>query len=508
MEATEIRRLCALGETSRVQYKLRVDSPAKIAAEIVAFANCRGGSILVGVEDKTGDIVGLTYDQVQQASRDIGNAANEIVCPTVYVQTDVVDVDGKLVLVVGVNEGVNKPYKDKGGNIWVKQGSDKRRIVENAEILSLFQESGNFRPDEKGVRRTSLSDIDMVLLNDYLVQYYGRRADEFALPLERLLQNLQIMTPDGQLTLAGLMFFGKNPQMYEPAFVVKAVSFFGNDMAGMDYRDSKDIVGTIPRMFSEGMSFLKANLHSVQAGQSFNSVGRLEVSEVALRELLQNALVHRDYLLQAPVRIMIFDDRVEIVSPGGLPSGMDIDSLLFGKTLQRNPLIANFCAKTMDYRGLGTGILRARKEERSIAFANDEGMQFLVRIDRPTARPSEYGNMVEESDPFDGYMLNARRNRLSVPSAGGRPAYDIRSRCPGLPKGEDYNAVRLLEYCRSPRRILDMMDAMGYDSRTSFRRRLFTPLLDAGLLVPEFGDKINSPKQRYQTAIYLLSVPM
>ena len=73
--------------------------------------------------------------------------------------------------------------------------------------------------------------------------------------------------------------------------------------------------------------------------------------------------MHRDYLMQAPIRIMIFDNRVEIISPGGLPSGVDVESIRFGKTMQRNPLTATFCAKTMDYRGLGTGIIRAPQKK-------------------------------------------------------------------------------------------------------------------------------------------------
>lgn len=493
MNANEIKELCVLGENSKVQFKLKIDNPSKIAAEIVAFANYRGGNILIGVEDKTGEIVGLTYEEVQQISRDIGNAANNSVRPSIYLQTETVDVDGKIVLVVNVNEGINKPYKDQSGNIWIKQGSDKRRIVENAEILALFQESGSFRPDEKGVRRTSLNDIDMMLVNEYLEQYYGKRADEFGLPAEQLLQNLQIMTMDGRVTLAGLLFFGKHPQMFEPAFVIKAVSFFGNDMGGLEYRDSKDITGTIPRMFEAGMAFLNANLHSLQAGQSFNSVGKLEISEVALKEILQNALVHRDYLIQAPIRIMIFDNRVEIVSPGGLPKGVDIESIRFGKTMQRNPLMAAFCAKTMDYRGLGTGIIRAAKEVKSIKFVNDEGSQFKVIMQRPTDALDQhdtffYRDIASESRPE--YIVGGGNNH-NTPS-------DIRLLCPALGKGEEENARRVLLFCHIPQGILEMMEEVGYKSRTSFRRNVFTPLFEAGLLIPEYKDKPNSPKQRYR----------
>jgi len=501
MDANKIKELCALGENSKVQFKLRLDNPNKIAAEIVAFANYQGGVILIGVEDKTGEIVGLNYDQVQQLGRDIGNAANNSVRPTIYLQTETVDVDGKIVLVVNVAEGINKPYKDASGNIWIKQGSDKRRIMENDEILSMFQESGKYHADEHGVMRTQASDIDLMLLNDYLEQSYGKRADEFNLPLEQLLQNMQLMNSKGQLTLAGLLYFGKHPQMYEPAFVIKAVSFFGNDMGGLEYRDSKDITGTIPRMFNEGMAFLKANLHSLQAGQSFNSVGKLEISEIALRELLQNALVHRDYLIDAPIRILIFDDRVEIVSPGGLPNGVDVNSIRFGKTSQRNRLMATLCAKTMDYRGLGTGIIRATKEVRDIEFVNDKGSQFKVVIKRPVvglSYPQTSGSDLIVSDGLPSQPYNLGYRQIAAPDMrfGSLP---VRQLCPSLPKGEDENAIRILQLCQMPQGILEMMEATGYKSRTSFRRRILDPLIGAGLIEPELKDKPNSPKQRYRT---------
>lgn len=497
MNAKEIKELCALGENSKVQFKLRVDNPSKIAAEIIAFANYRGGTILVGVEDTTGEIIGLTYEQVQQAGRDVGNAATNHVRPTVYLQTETVNVDGKIVLVVNVDEGIDKPYKDLSGNIWIKQGGDKRRVVENSEMLALFQASGSFRPDEKGVRRTTINDIDLMQVNEYLEKYYGKRVDEFGLPIEQLLQNLQIMTENGRATLAGLMFFGKHPQMFEPAFMVKAVSFFGNDMGGLEYRDSKDLTGTIPRMFEAGMAFLNANLHSLQAGQSFNSVGKLEISEVALKEIFQNALVHRDYLIQAPIRIMIFDNRVEIISPGGLPTGVDVESIRFGKTQQRNPLMATFCAKTMDYRGLGTGILRATKEVKNIEFVNDEGQQFQVIMRRPidtwSIPNSNVASIASESPlPYRQSDISSQVAEASMP--------DIRTLCPSLGKGDDKRAQRVLEFCRYPQGILEMMEVAGYQSRTSFRRRIFTPLLEAGLLIPEYKNSPNSPKQRYRSS--------
>ena len=100
-------------------------------------------------------------------------------------------------------------------------------------------------------------------------------------------------------------------------------------------------------------------------------------------ELLQNALVHRDYTRNAPVRLLIFDNRVEIISPGCLPDGLTVESIKLGTAVVRNPFVANFCAKMMPYRGLGSGIIRALREEPNLEFVNDsERMQFVSVINR------------------------------------------------------------------------------------------------------------------------------
>lgn len=98
--------------------------------------------------------------------------------------------------------------------------------------------------------------------------------------------------------------------------MVKAVSFFGNDLAGTQYRDSKEIFGNMPQLYDKTMAFLKANLHNVQEeGASFNTLGKLEIAEEVLEEVVQNALVHRDLLRPAPIRLFVFDNRVEVISP-------------------------------------------------------------------------------------------------------------------------------------------------------------------------------------------------
>lgn len=132
------------------------------------------------------------------------------------------------------------------------------------------------------------------------------------------------------------------------------------------------------------MNFLESNLRYMQKGQNFNFIGILEISKNALVEILVNALIHRDYFKNAPIRIMIFDNRVEIISPGKLPNSLTVEEVMFGNPVIRNPQMVKFSFHTMPFSGIGTGLIRALKEQPDIEFNNDiDGEQFIVKIPRP-----------------------------------------------------------------------------------------------------------------------------
>ncbi|MCA0335193.1 MAG: putative DNA binding domain-containing protein [Bacteroidetes bacterium] len=387
MNAIELLDIISTGETSKVQFKREIDNDDSIAAELIAFSNSKGGKILFGIEDKKGTVLGLDYQQLQSYNNRIATIANDKVKPQIFLFTEVVSIpsetDEKKILVVDVSEGIAKPYKDKNGAIWIKQGSDKRRLTDNNEQIRLFQQSGILYLDEMIIPQTSIDDIDFSKVEQYIKAIQKKETDEKTEISETLLKNLNILK-DGRLTLGGLLFFANNPQKYRPAFCVKAISFFGNSIGGTDYRSNKEIVGTIPEIFEETMSFFNANLQHVQESQNFNKTGKLEVSQTALEELLQNALVHRDYSKNSPVRVMIFDDRIEIVSPGSLPNSLTIENVKMGNAVVRNNLLVSYCSKLMNYRGFGSGVTRALEAQSNIELINDsEGEQFRVLIPRP-----------------------------------------------------------------------------------------------------------------------------
>jgi len=386
MDAVELHDIIRSGETSRIQFKREFDNQDKIAAEMIAMSNAKGGIIVFGVEDKTGVVVGLDYTGLQNTGNRAATIASDLVKPPVYIVTEVVSIGGngetesKKVLLVHIDEGLYKPYKDGNGTIWIKQGADKRKLTDNNEQIRLFQQSGILSVDEMPVANTSTDDINKVRVDEYVESIRLKMTERISDII--LYQNLNIVK-NSKLTLGGLLFFGKYPQKYKPAFCVKAISFVGNSIGGLSYRDSRDIIGTIPDLFKEGMLFFKQNLKYVQNGRNFNKPGIFEIAEIALEELLQNALVHRDYSKNAPVRLMIFDNRIEIVSPGCLPNSLTVENIKVGNAVMRNNLLASYCSKLLNYRGFGSGIVRALEQQPDIEFINDvAGEQFIVKIPR------------------------------------------------------------------------------------------------------------------------------
>ena len=162
----------------------------------------------------------------------------------------------------------------------------------------------------------------------------------------------------------------------------KAIRFPGNSIHVTDFLDSEDFAGPIRKQFDGAMAFVLRNLHKVQAGRGVNAPGVPEIPPVVFEELLVNALVHRDYLVSAPIRLFIFDNRIEIISPGHLPDNLTVDKIRAGNSNIRNPIIVSHVAKgLLPYRGLASGIQRAMESWPKIELADDrEGCLFKATI--------------------------------------------------------------------------------------------------------------------------------
>jgi ATP-dependent DNA helicase RecG len=160
------------------------------------------------------------------------------------------------------------------------------------------------------------------------------------------------------------------------------------------------------------MAFVLRNLHKIQAGQGVNALGVTEIPPVVFEELLVNALVHRDYFVSAPIRLFIFDNRIEIISPGHLPNSLTVEKMKTGNSNIRNPIMVSHVAKgILPYRGIASGIPRVLEEWSHIEFKDDhEGCLFTATILRATGSVSlkEAGGVSERLESRLEFWLKSK----------------------------------------------------------------------------------------------------
>ena len=201
---------------------------------------------------------------------------------------------------------------------------------------------------------------------------------------------MNLATEKGKLNLAGVLLFAERPEWILPQFVIKAIRYPGNEIHTTDYLDTEDFYGPIRKVFEEAQAFIMRNLHKVQAGRSVNSPGLPEIPPPAVEELLVNALVHRDYLVSAPIRLFVFDNRIEIVSPGHLPNNLTVEKIKAGNSNIRNPILVSYAAKgLLPYHGLGSGITRALRSWPHIDFVDDHESCLFTAVIRRVPMPSQ-----------------------------------------------------------------------------------------------------------------------
>jgi len=384
METTELLEIVAHGEDSRHQFKEDATNATALAAEIVAFANAGGGQIFIGVADD-GSIRPHDAASVRRLNQLIANAASTAVRPPINPLTENVPAATGTVIVITVSDGLSKPYMDNSGAIWVKSGSDKRKVTAREEMQRMFQSSQLVHGDDVPVPGTSIADIDTDYFREFFKIRFEQTLEEQDLSLAQVLSNMRLVNND-LLTVTGVLLFAKDPRALLPVFHVKAVCYPGNDIHDTSYLDSEDIFGRITTQFEGALGFVLRNLRREQHGRGVNSTGELEIPRIVLEELLANALIHRDYFVSAPIRIFVFDDRIEIISPGHLPNNLTVANIRSGNSNIRNPILTSYATKVLPYRGLGNGILRALKAYPAIEFVDDQDGNLFRAVIRRNAR--------------------------------------------------------------------------------------------------------------------------
>ena len=538
----DILKQIKAGEVSGVQFKERILDKYDIACELVAFSNSHGGKLVVGIKDKTGETNALSYSEVQETTNLLSDIASENVVPSILIKIDTVEVEDGYLVVATVKEGLNKPYHDNKGIVWVKNGADKRKVFDNAELAEMMTDCGSFAPDEAGVRDATVNDLDATTIKQFLGNRFDRVLEKKGLTgdafneasldmicsaiakghdCEKILRNLRFIRPDGTLTVAAMLLFGKYTQRWLPMMTAKCICFAGNSVGSKVFRDKvndADMEGNLLHQYDTIMDFFTRNLHNVQVGDEFNSMGKLEIPYTSLVEFTVNSLVHRSLNMKAPVRIFIFDNRVEIHSPGALPNGLTIDDIKAGTSMPRNMFLFNNAIYLLPYTGVGSGITRALDENIKVTFMNnDKSQEFVITVWREESNEVEEksnqvepkSNQVEDLDTrlrhsdtdLDTFEsdLDTRLRHSDTDLDTSDTDLDTRLRHSDTKKVSLSNKQRdIVNFCSVPRTTKEILDRIGVSMHSKNRERYITSLVAAGYLQMTNPDNPTASNQKYK----------
>ncbi len=355
------------GEDYRTEFK---ENLSGIEKDIVAFANAEGGNILVGVSDDN-KIKGIEITNRLKA--DALSIARNCDAP---IPIEVSEFGN--VLIATVPESERKPHRCSQG-FYLRIGSTSQKL-EVEEIRELFNRQGKLFFEEMVNTDFSMKDFGARKFNDFLKKAKVSRA----IPKKDLLYNLGLTNQKGQFKNAAILLFGKNPSRFIPQGIITCVLYKGTDKVNII--DRKDFRSDIISNYNDAYNFLYKNLklrYEIKGHGPRKEI--LEIPEEALKEVIINAICHRDYGEKGAVtQIDIFDDRVEISNPGGLI----IKESDFGKkSLSRNPLIFGLFQRVeelVEHVGSGIGRIRNAMHKAGLQEAKFEFTTFFtVTFTRP-----------------------------------------------------------------------------------------------------------------------------
>ena len=369
---TELLEMIRSGENSGVEFKRDEITNDQLARELVAFSNLEGGSVLLGVEDD-GSISGITRPNVEEW---VMTACRDKIRPSIIPFFEIIrDVaPTRDVAIVRVSRGytVQSVWHNNRNLYYIRVGSQSREPSQD-ELGRLFQQRGAFRAELRPVTGATLDDLDFRRLRDYFRRV--RRQDDLPEDGDRtawqtLLYNTEIMVDDG-VAVAGMLLFGNTPNRFLPQAGISGVAFPGivKDYAA---RERVTLRGPMVPLMDERGELLESGLveqaidfvrrNTGAAAILRDGIRREDIPLYpidVLRESIVNALIHRDYLLAATdIEISIFEDRVEIISPGSLTNGITISRMRTGCRAARNQLIKDAMGDYGYVEDIGLGVPR------------------------------------------------------------------------------------------------------------------------------------------------------
>ncbi|WP_121969722.1 RNA-binding domain-containing protein [Leptolyngbya sp. BC1307] len=441
------------GEGKTLELKAQLPRHDQIAKTVVAFANTSGGKLVIGVDDER-QVVGLAETDVLDLQDRVASIVFDRCSPAILPEIYSANVQGRLVLVVEVFRGNLLPYylKAAGKNegTYLRIGATNRR-ADFEHILELERQKRSQSFDEEVCREQVLSELDLTPL----MERFAERGKPLTAEKLRNLKLVQMEQGELWPTQGLMILLGRYPHV-----VMKCARFRGTDMSV--FLDRKEYEGDLFGQLAQAEGFIKNHIHLRGEISGLQRTDTYELPDEALREALVNAVVHRDYTNKGrDIKVGVYDDVVNVVSPGGLPSTLTAETLLDGRSEIRNRTIARVFKALGYIEQWGSGIQRIR------AACLDWGLA------EPRIR--EKGDFVDVEFYRPGFEVMAKPKSIGKVSGSiGRVSE---------------NEQRILAYLETQRSITSKIVENLVGVKEARARRILKEMIDKGLVEKRGGGR-------------------
>ena len=442
--------------------------PKKLYDTLSSFSNQDDGGIIVfGIDESKDYSICGVYD-TQDLQKQINNQCKEME-PIVRPLITIAEIDGKSVVSAEI-PGVEITYrpcyyigKGKIKGSYIRCG-DSDEPMTDYEIYSYEAYRRKYQDDVRTVDRASMLTIDSLKLEEYKLRCKKNKPNLSKIP-DNQFDELMSITRDGKLTLASVLLFCTYPQAYFPQLSILATAVYGDEIGelgenGERFKDNRRIEGTIDEMLDGALQFVKNNMRvsTIIDSNTGKRNDKLEYPLTAVREVILNALVHRDYSIHTegmPIQLTMYNDRLEVKNPGGLYGRLTVDQLGKVQPDTRNPVLAT-AMETLDltenrYSGIPTIYTEMK----------NAGLPAPVFED---SRGSFVATLYNKSN-------NLKNNQNSTDA--------------------------IIEFCRIPRTRIEIADFLGLTTPSYAISQYIKPLIAEGKIEMTNPKKPNSSNQRY-----------
>jgi len=473
-------------EGRRLEFKENLDHGDRIEKTVIAFSNDAGGEIYIGIKNEPRRIIGFPENEILKLEQQVSNLIFDNSQPSIIPDIAIVNHQGTFLIKITVYPGSQTPYflkslgKNKG--TFIRVGSSNKPADE-AIIQELERRRRNISFDSLPNYEFNIDKIELTSFAKLFYEQTGKRLDKRAYEKLGL-----VITEDKKNipTIASILLSESNIKSKEFHYAkIECARFKGTTTS--ETLDSQTIDEPVCLQPDLAINFIKRNIKKGSEIKGAYRKERWEYPLEAIREIIVNAVIHRDYSqLGRDIKVAIFDDMLEITSPGTLPASIDINNLSGGLSEIRNRTLAPIFRMLNLIEQWGTGFKKLNDQlneypEIEVKYL-EPGLSFQVQFVKKNyvAQKSKLGTDLGQTWDQVGTKLGLSWDQVGTKSALSQ-----------------HQVEEMLKTCKTAQPITELMKMFDWGNRTKFKKKFLNPLIELNVIAMTIPDKPNSSKQKY-----------